>query len=94
MLEDARPRLRGAERADAMRTPSSETTTSSPGSTVRMKVAPTMSSATRLGGEDHRLAEPAHHQRPDAERIAAGDHPLGGQADQRIGAFDLLAARR
>ena len=30
------------------------------------------------------------HQRADAERIAAGDHALGGQADQRIGALDLL----
>ena len=44
----------------------------------------------RLGGEDIGVAEPAHDQRPDAERIAAGDHALGGQADQAVGALDLL----
>ena len=41
-----------------------------------------------LAGEHHRVAEPAHHQRADAERIAAGDHAARGHADQRIGAFD------
>jgi hypothetical protein len=44
----------------------------------------------RLGREDRRLTELAHHQRADAERIAAGDHPLRRHADQRIGAFELL----
>src|SRR5204863_480600 len=44
----------------------------------------------RLGGEDIGLAEPAHDQRTDAERVAAGDDALRGQADQGIGALDLL----
>ena len=44
----------------------------------------------RLGGEDRRFAELAHDERADAERIAAGDQPLVGQHDQRVGAFDLL----
>ena len=43
-----------------------------------------------LRGEDIGVADPAHHQRTDAERISAGDHPLRGQTDQRIGALDLL----
>ena len=33
----------------------------------------------RLRREDRRLAELAHHQRPDAERIAAGYQALFGQ---------------
>ncbi len=41
-----------------------------------------------FAGEDRRVADLAHDQRPDAERIAAGDHALGGHADQRIGALD------
>ena len=43
-----------------------------------------------LRGEDRRFAELAHDQRPDAERIAAGDQPFLGQHDQRISALDLL----
>ncbi len=43
----------------------------------------------RFRREDHRIAELAHHQRPDAERIAAGDHALGRHADQRIGPLHL-----
>ena len=31
--------------------------------------------------ENHRIAELAHHQRSDAQRIAAGDHAFGGQAN-------------
>ena len=42
-----------------------------------------------LRGEDPRAVEVAEHQRADAERIAAADHLLGGQRDQREGAFDL-----
>ena len=42
-----------------------------------------------LGGEDRRAVEVAEDQRPDAERIAAADHLLRRQADQRIGALDL-----
>ncbi len=44
----------------------------------------------RLRGKNIGLAEPAHDQWPDAERIAAGDHALGGEADQAVGALDLL----
>ena len=40
-------------------------------------------------GEDGRFAELAHDQRPDAQRVAAGDQPVIGQDDQRIGALDL-----
>jgi hypothetical protein len=40
--------------------------------------------------EDEGIAELAHHERADAERIAAGDHALRRHADQRIGAFELL----
>ena len=43
----------------------------------------------RLGREDRGLAELAHHQRPDPERVAAGDQSLLGEDQQRIGAFDL-----
>ncbi len=42
----------------------------------------------RFAGEYRRVAKTAHHQRADAERIAAGDHALRGHQDQRIGAFD------
>ena len=41
-----------------------------------------------FGGEYGRVAELAHHERADAERIAAGDHALRRHADQRIGALD------
>ena len=33
----------------------------------------------RLAGEDRRFAKLAHDERPDAERIAAGDQPVFGQ---------------
>ena len=66
------------------------TTTSSPGSTSRMKRGADHVERDGLGGEDRRFAELAHDQRPDAERIAAGDQPFLGQDEQRIGAFDLL----
>ena len=39
--------------------------------------------------EDGRFAELAHHQRADAERVAAGDQPFGRQAKQGICALDL-----
>ena len=42
-----------------------------------------------LGGENIGAAEPAEHQRPDADRIARADQHLVGQADERVGAFDL-----
>ena len=35
------------------------------------------------------LAEPAQHQRADADRIAGADQHVVGEADQRIGALDL-----
>src|SRR4051812_9661894 len=44
----------------------------------------------RLAGEYRRLAELAHHQWADAQRIAAGDQPFFGESNQRVGAFDLL----
>ena len=72
------------------RRPLSETMISSPGSTDADIGRADDVERHRLGGEDVGIAEPAHHQRPDAERIAAGDHPLAGQAEQRIGALDLL----
>ena len=40
--------------------------------------------------EDRRFAELAHDQRPNAERIAAGDQAFFGQDQQRVSAFDLL----
>jgi len=43
-----------------------------------------------FGSEDIGFADPSHHQGPDAQRIAAGNHAFGGHADQRIGAFDLF----
>ena len=42
----------------------------------------------RFAGKDRGIAHLAHHQRTDPQRIAAGDHPFGGHADQRIGALD------
>jgi hypothetical protein len=41
-----------------------------------------------FAGEHDGIADAAHHQRADAQRIAAGDHARIGHADQRIGAFD------
>ena len=46
-----------------------------------------------FAGEHHRprptfVRDATHDQRPDAQRIAAGDHALRGHADQRIGPFD------
>ena len=43
-----------------------------------------------FGGEDIGVAQPAQHQRPDAERIAAGQHAFGGEADQAVGPFNAL----
>ena len=42
-----------------------------------------------LRGEDQAVAELAQHQRADAVGIARADQLLVGQADQRVGAFDL-----
>jgi hypothetical protein len=38
--------------------------------------------------EDDRIAQFAHHQRTDAERITARHHAGRGQHDQRIGALN------
>ena len=40
--------------------------------------------------ENGGVAQLAHDQRPDAERVAARDHALGRGHDQRIGTLDLL----
>ena len=42
-----------------------------------------------LGGEHVGGAEPADDERADADRIARADQHVVGQADERIGAFDL-----
>ena len=42
-----------------------------------------------LRGEHPGVAELAQHERPDAERIAGADQLLVGEADERVGAFDL-----
>ena len=42
-----------------------------------------------LGCKHPGLAELAEDERPDAERIARADELLVGEADQRVGAFDL-----
>ena len=39
-------------------------------------------------GEQRGITDPAHLQRANAQRIAAGDHALGRHDDQRIGAFE------
>ena len=38
-------------------------------------------------GQDRAAVERAHHQRPDAERVARADQLLVGEADEGIGAF-------
>ena len=43
-----------------------------------------------FGRKDIGFADPAHDQRTDAERIAAGNHAFCGHANQRISAFDLF----
>ena len=43
-----------------------------------------------LGREDPAVAPLAQHHRTDAERIAHADHHVVGDADQRIGALDLV----
>src|SRR6476661_1713046 len=43
-----------------------------------------------LAGENRRFAQLAHHQRTNAERIAAGDQTLLGEANERVSPFDLL----
>ena len=65
------------------------TTTISPGFRSRTNRAPMMSSAQVSEARIHDAVEVAQHQRADAERIAAADHLLGGQRDQRESAFDL-----
>ena len=40
-----------------------------------------------FGSEDGRIAHPAHLQRTDTERVAAGDHSLRGHDDKRVSAF-------
>ena len=43
-----------------------------------------------LRGEDPRAVEIAQYQRTDAQRVAAADHFLGGERDQRERALQLL----
>ena len=43
-----------------------------------------------FAGKDDGVADPAHHQGTDAERVAAGDQALLGQHQEGIGAFDLV----
>ena len=74
--------------------PSSEITTISPFSTSRMKSRADDVERAGFGGEDMAAVELAENQRADAQRIAHADQLLVGQADQRIGAFDLRAAPR
>ena len=40
--------------------------------------------------KDYCIAKLTHDQRTDAQRIAACDHALCGQADKRIGTFNTL----
>ena len=82
MLEDARPRRRPCRTAGRSGCPMPLTTTSSPGSTSRRKVAPMTSSATRFRREDRRFAELAHDQRPDARagRGRRSARPRSGRA--------------
>ena len=42
-----------------------------------------------FGREDRRLAELAHDQWANAQRVAAGEQAVLGQDEQRVGAFDL-----
>jgi hypothetical protein len=43
----------------------------------------------RLRGEHISVAETAEHERPDADGIARADQHVVGQANERVGAFDL-----
>ena len=89
MLENARARQRGGERAIAL-----EPVVIDQHQFAGLEIAHISGAddVERDGfrGEDRRLAKLAHHQRPDAERIAARDQSVGGQADQRISALDLF----
>ena len=75
-------------------TPWSLMTTISPGSTSRMKSAPTISSAqvslARTQPPVPSDADAAQDQRPDAQRIAHAHQRLVGKGDQGIGADHLL----
>ncbi len=45
-----------------------------------------------LGGQHVGVAEAADDERTDADRIARADHHVVGEADERLGAFDLARA--
>ena len=72
-----------------LRTPPAPMMTISPGSTSRTNSASMMSRAQVSDDEDPRVAEPAEHQRPHAQRVAHPDQRLLRQRHQRIGALDL-----
>ena len=89
MLEDARPglgRSEGAKAAQALVVDQDHLARSD----LALEPRPDHVERDGLGSEDHRIADPAHDQRPDAERVAAGDQPDLGQDEQRIGPLDLL----
>ena len=69
--------------------PSRVITTTSPFSTSRTNSAPMMSSAQVSEASTQDFAELAEDERPDAEGVARADQLLVGEADQRVGAFDL-----
>ena len=89
VLENARPRQGGGERAIAFHAGIVDQH-----QLAGLDVADILGAddveRDRLRGEDHRLAELAHHQRANAERVAARDQAVGGQADQGISPLDLL----
>ena len=74
--------------------PSRSTTTTSPGSMSRTYSASIRSSAQVSDANTVAVAQPAHHQRPEAPGVARGDERLGRQEQQREGAHHLVEARR
>ena len=78
MLEDAGARLDLAERAEG-----ADPAVVDEDQLARLDIAQIGGAddveRDAFGGEDGRFAELAHDQRPDAERIAAGDQPFVGQ---------------
>ena len=94
VFEDAEPLLAWRPNGLMLCTPWSLMTTISPGSTSRMKSAPTISRAqVSLASTQPPVpsdADAAQDQRADAQRIAHAHQGFVGQRDQGIGADHLL----
>ena len=88
VLEDAEPLRRPRKGADAGHAGAVEHHHLA-GFDIAQEVGADDVEGTGFRGQDMALAEPAEHERADAERVANPDDALVGQRDEGVGAFGL-----